>query len=103
MPGSTTTPDRPGTRAHAPVCVAFRFRKSVGTGDMNLCEAQWLAYVVPYRRFADALTDNCARLGANVDRYSLIVSVLHPLLIAGLPAQRERFCALSQEIPVATR
>ena len=58
---------------------------------MNLYEAQWLACVLPYRRFAAALTDNNARLGANVDRYSLIASDLHRLLVAGLPAHYERF------------
>jgi hypothetical protein len=68
MPGSSTTPGRPGARAHAPVRVAFRFRNGVGTRDMNLCEAQWLAYVLPYRRFAVALTDDHARLGADVVR-----------------------------------
>jgi len=68
MPGSSTTPGRPGARAHAPVRVAFRIRNGVGTRDMNLCEAQWLAYVLPYRRFAVALTDDHARLGADVVR-----------------------------------
>jgi hypothetical protein len=62
---------------------------------MNLCEAQWLAYVLPYRRFAAALTGDRARLGADVDRYSVIASDLHRLLVAGLPAHCERFCTLS--------
>ena len=48
--------------------------------------AQWLAYALPYRRFADALADACARLGADVDRYSFIVVDFHHLLLAGLPA-----------------
>jgi hypothetical protein len=69
MPGSSTTPGRPGIRAHAPVRIAFRFRNGVGTRDMNLCETQWLAYVLPSRRFAAALTGDRARLGADVDRY----------------------------------
>src|SRR5450756_572646 len=60
---------RPGARAHAPVRVAFRFRNGVGTRDINLCEAQWLAFVLPYRRFAAALTGDRARLGADVVRY----------------------------------
>ena len=85
MPGSSTTPGRPGTRAHVPVRIAFHLRNSVGSRDMNLCEAQWLAYVLPYRRFAAALTDGHARLGADVDRYSVITSDLHRLLVAGLP------------------
>jgi hypothetical protein len=95
MPGSSTTPGRPGARAHAPLRVAFRFRNGVGTRDMNLCEAQWLACVLPYRRFAAALTGDRARLGADVDRYSVIVSDLHQLLVAGLPAHCERFWTLS--------
>src|SRR5262249_33271647 len=62
---------------------------------MNLYEAQWLAYALPYRRFAAALTDCNARLGADVDCYSLIVSDLHRLLVAGLPAHCETFCTSS--------
>ena len=40
----------------------------------------------PCRRFADVLTDACARLGADVGRYSFIAEDLHLLLLAGLPA-----------------
>jgi hypothetical protein len=61
---------------------------------MNLYGAQWLAYVLPYRRFAAALTGDNARLRANVDRYYFIVSVSHRLLVAGLPAHCERFWTL---------
>jgi hypothetical protein len=86
MPGSSTTPGHPGTRAYAPVRIAFHLRNGVGTRDMNLCEAQWLAYALPCRRFAAALTDLHARLRVDVDRYSFIVSDLHRLLVAGLPA-----------------
>ena len=88
MPGSSTTPGRPGTRADAPVRIAFRLRNSVGTRDMNLCAAQWLACALPYRRFATTLADGHARLGADVVRYSFIVSDFHRLLLAGLPAHR---------------
>ena len=52
---------------------------------MNLCGAQWLAYVLLCRRFAAALAGDRARLEVDVDRYSFIVSDLHRLLIAGLP------------------
>jgi hypothetical protein len=31
-----------------------------------------VAYALPYRRFADILAEAAARLGADVDRYSLI-------------------------------
>jgi hypothetical protein len=61
---------------------------------MNLCEAKWLAYVLPYRRFAVALTDDRAQLGAHVVRYSVIASDLHRLLVAGLLAHRERIWML---------
>ena len=86
MPGSLTTPGRSGTRIIAPARVAFRDRYSVGTRDQFPFAAQWLAYALPYRRFAAAVTDDDARLGADVDRYSFIVTDLHRLLLAGLPA-----------------
>jgi hypothetical protein len=95
MPGSSATPGRSGARAHAPVRVAFRFRNGVSARDINLYEAQWLAYVLPYRRFAAALTGDHARLGVDVVRYSVIASDLHRLLVADLPAHCERFCTLS--------
>ena len=50
--------------------------------------------MLPYRRFAAALTGDCARLGADVVRYSFIVSDLHRLLVAGLPAHCEKFWTL---------
>ena len=89
MPGSSTTPGHPGARDRAPVCIAFRLRNSVGTRDMNLYEAQWLACVLPCRRFAATLAGDHARLRVDVVRYSFILSDLHRLLIAGLPAHRE--------------
>ena len=95
MPGSSTTPGRVDTRFHAPTRVAFRIRNGVGTRDNNLCEAQWLACVLLYRRFAAALTGDCARLEADVVSYAFILSDLHRLLVAGLPAHCERFCTLS--------
>jgi hypothetical protein len=86
MPGSQTTPGQTGACNNAPARVAFRQKNAVGTRDETFFEAQWLACMIPYRRFADALTDACARLGADVDRYSFIVMDLHHLLLAGLPA-----------------
>jgi hypothetical protein len=47
---------------------------------------QWLAYAFPCRRFADTLTDACARLGADAVRYTFIAVDFHHLLLAGLPA-----------------
>ena len=51
-----------------------------------LSVVQWLAYAIPYRRFADTLADADARLGANVDRYSFIAVDSHHLLLASLLA-----------------
>jgi hypothetical protein len=89
MPGSPTTPGRTGARDIAPVRVAFRHENSVGTRDSSSFAAQWLAYAHPYRRFTPALTDDGARLGADVDRYSFTVVDLHHLLPAGLPAHSQ--------------
>ena len=86
MPGSPTTPGRPGARTHAPVRVAFRDLKRVGARNKAPFAAQWLAYALPCRRFACTLTNAGARLRADVDRYAFIVSDSHRLLLAGLPA-----------------
>ena len=86
MPGSWTSPDRPGARANALVRVAFRGGKRVGVRDYRTFAAQWLACTIPCRRFADTLAGAAARLGADADRYSFIVVGLHHLLLAGLPA-----------------
>jgi hypothetical protein len=62
--------------------------------------AQWLAYALPYRRFADTLMDASARLGADVDRCSFIAVDLHHLLFAGFDRRtrtqefRQRSCPL---------
>ncbi len=50
--------------------LAFRYTDSVGTRNQFSIAAQWLACTFPYRRFADILADACARLGADVVRYS---------------------------------
>ena len=86
MPGSQTAPGRTGTRNNAPVRLAFRNEYSVGARFYLTFAAQWLAYAIPYRRFADILTEACARLGADVVCYSFIAVDFHHLLLAGLPA-----------------
>jgi hypothetical protein len=86
VPGSSTTPGYPSACAGALGHVAFRYTDSVGTRNQFSIAAQWLACTFPYRRFADILADACARLGADVVRYSFIVVDLHHLLLAGLPA-----------------
>jgi hypothetical protein len=86
MPGSTTTPGRPSACDGALERLAFRYTDSVGTQKRFSFAAQWLACTSPYRRFAGLLTDACARLGADVVRYTFIAVDLHHLLFAGLPA-----------------
>src|SRR5262249_6058957 len=98
MLGSSTTPGRPGARVAVSVRVAFRLRNGVGAQGMNLYAAQWLAYALPYRHFAAVLTDCNARARADMDRYSFIISDLHRLLVAGLPAHCERICTSSCRI-----
>jgi hypothetical protein len=65
---------------------AFRQENGIGTQKKANFAAQWLAYAVRYQRFADALTDTCARLGADVVCYSFIAADFHHLLLAGLLA-----------------
>jgi OST-HTH/LOTUS domain-containing protein len=89
MPGSQTALGRKGACKSAPVHIAFRQRNSVGAQDDVDFAAQWLAYAIPYRRFADVLADHCARLGADVVCYSFIAVDFHHLLLAGLPAHSD--------------
>jgi len=63
MPGSTTTPGWADTRDDASVRVAFHESDHVGTRDYLAFAAQWLACVLPCRRFATILANNDARLG----------------------------------------
>ena len=86
MPGSQTTPGPTGARNNAPADFAFHRVNNVGTRIANTFAAQWLAYMLPCRRFADVLADARARLGADVGRYSFIAVDFHHLLLAGLPA-----------------
>lgn len=86
MPGSQSSPGRSDACGSAPFHVAFRPTDSVSTRIQVYFAAQWLAYTRPYRRFADILADACARLGADVDRYSFIAVDLHHILLGGLPA-----------------
>ena len=57
MPGSQTTPGPTGARNNAPADFAFRQVNNVSTRIDNGFAAQWLAYTLPYRRFADVLAD----------------------------------------------
>jgi hypothetical protein len=91
MPGSPTTPDRPGTRDHVHRPSRLPFGERRRHPGLNSFAAQWLAYALPYRRFAHALASMHARLGADVDRYSFIAVDFHHLLLAGLPAHSPLF------------
>src|SRR6202011_6005769 len=64
----------------------FRQVNNVGNRVDNGFAAQWLAYTLPYRRFADALADACARIGGDVGCYSFIAVDFHHILLASLPA-----------------
>jgi hypothetical protein len=86
MPGSKTTPGLAGARNNAPASIAFRGVNNVGTRVYNAFAAQWLAYTLPYRRFAVILADGCARIGGDVGCYSFIAVDSHHILLAGLPA-----------------
>jgi hypothetical protein len=88
MPGSKTTQGRQDTRAGVSDHIAFRETYSVGTLGIITFAARWLAYMLPCRRFADILANICARLGANVGRYSFTATDFHRLLLAGLPAHK---------------
>jgi hypothetical protein len=84
MRGSLTTPGRSSTRITRPTVLPSAMTTASAPGAGFPFAARWLAYALPYRRFAAALTDDDARLGADVDRYSFIVTDLHRLLLAGL-------------------
>ena len=86
MPGATTALGWAGARTSASVHIAFRFQNSVSAQNKADFAAQWLAYAIPCRRFADALADTCARLGADVVCYAFIAVDLHHILLADLSA-----------------
>lgn len=91
MPGSQTTPGPTDARNNAPADFAFRQVNNVGTRIDNDFAAQWLAYTLPYRRFADVLADACARIGGDVDCYSFTAVDFHHILLASLPAHLLEF------------
>src|SRR5262249_6056543 len=45
--------------------------------------AQWLAYTLPYRRFAVILAEDCTRIRGDVGCYSFIAVDSHHILLAG--------------------
>ena len=69
--------------------VAFRVSDHVGVRKYQAFAARWLAYALPYQRFADILAGVNARLGADADRYSFTVVDLHHLLFVGFDRRTE--------------
>ena len=91
MPGSLTTPGRPGARDDAPGRVAFRKMHCVGTQNRKLSRLNGWPMRPPVNASPRPSRATAHELGADVDRYSFIVRDLHPLLLAGLPALRKCF------------
>ena len=89
MPGSLTTPGRPGARADAPGCIAFHNMHGVGTRDRTLSRLNGWPMRSPVNASPRPSRTTAHDSGADVDRYSFIARDLHPLLLAGLPALRK--------------
>jgi hypothetical protein len=68
MPVSLTTLGRPDARACAPDVLPSAMGNASASQMYVVFGAQWLAYALPCRRFTPALTDDGARLGADVVR-----------------------------------
>ena len=88
MPGSLTTPGRPGARDDAPRRIAFHDLHGVGTQNRNLSRLNGWPMRSPVNASPKPSRATAHELGADVDRYSFIVRDLHSLLLAGLPALR---------------
>ena len=100
MPGSKTTPGPAGARNDAPTSVAFRGVNNVGTRVYNAFAAQWLAYTLPYRRFAVILAEDCARIGGDVGCYS---SSLWTLTTYSLPVSRRTHSRCGPHGPLTSK
>src|SRR5262249_29482755 len=98
MPGSSTTPGRPGARVDVPVRVAFRLRngrRRPGYESLRGSMAGLCAPLPTLRRRPYGLRRTArGRYGS----LSFIISDLHRLLVAGLPAHCERFRTSSVHI-----
>ena len=88
---STRLDTPPFSHRHHPVSAIAPF-EHIDTQVAQAFAAQWLAYALPYRRFADTLASANARLGADADRYSSIVGDFYLLLFAGFDRRAERSC-----------
>jgi len=68
MPGSQTTPGRTSARDVAPTVLPSVILTTSAPRLIQAFAAQWLACVLPCRRFACTLAGADARLGADADR-----------------------------------
>ncbi len=68
MPGSPTTPGRTRARDDTRAVLPSVIMTTSAPGLIQAFAAQWLAYVLLYRRFACTLAGADARLGADADR-----------------------------------
>jgi hypothetical protein len=84
MPGSPTTPRHMSARAGAPRRVAFRPSNGVGPRNWSLTRLNGWPMHSPADASPCTLAGTCARLGADVVRYTFIVTDFHRLLLAGL-------------------
>ena len=83
MPGSTTTRGRHVSCDIDTSRVAFCGTENIGTPNLSYA-AQYLACAFPCERFASALADIHASLGAGAARYAFTVTDFHRLPPAGL-------------------
>jgi hypothetical protein len=88
VPGSSTTPSGQMLAMTHLDLLPSAFETASAPG-IKLSRLNGWPMPSPARRFAAILTDDNARLGADVDRYSFIVVDFHHLLLAGLPAHFE--------------
>ena len=73
-----------------------RLAARLRSNDLTVCVLAAAFAAANSSSLADASrSSSCARLRADVDRYSVIVSDLHRLLVASLPAHYEGICTLS--------
>ena len=86
MPGTTTTPGRRSTRDIALLRLAFPLRNSVGTRNEYLSGLNSWPVDFPADASPVTLASDDARLGADAVHSTVIVSDLHQLLLAALPA-----------------
>jgi len=88
MPGSLTTPGRPGARDDAPGCVAFRYLHGVGTRNRTLSRLNGWPMRPPVNASPKPSRATAHDSGPMWIANSFIVRDLHSLLLAGLPALR---------------